>query len=127
MAGTKRSRDSDDEGEPESDDNGFDPDFEATDYREPHASSSNAPPQLPTPPKEDGPRPMKGRPRTVSSNSQPERERKAIQIEYIQDKSRRHITFSKRKAGIMKKVRASRISFGAHGLDGSHRPMSSRP
>lgn len=30
--------------------------------------------------------------------------RKKIQIEFIQDKSRRHITFSKRKAGIMKKV-----------------------
>jgi len=30
--------------------------------------------------------------------------KKKIQIEYIQDKSRRHITFSKRKAGIMKKV-----------------------
>lgn len=30
--------------------------------------------------------------------------RKKIKIEYIQDKSRRHITFSKRKAGIMKKV-----------------------
>jgi hypothetical protein len=31
--------------------------------------------------------------------------RRKIQIEFIQDKSRRHITFSKRKAGIMKKVR----------------------
>jgi hypothetical protein len=30
--------------------------------------------------------------------------RRKIQIEFIQDKSRRHITFSKRKAGIMKKV-----------------------
>ena len=30
--------------------------------------------------------------------------RKKIKIEYIQDKNRRHITFSKRKAGIMKKV-----------------------
>lgn len=30
--------------------------------------------------------------------------RRKIKIEYIQDKSRRHITFSKRKAGIMKKV-----------------------
>lgn len=27
-----------------------------------------------------------------------------IKIEYIENKSRRHITFSKRKAGIMKKV-----------------------
>ncbi|PJF19046.1 hypothetical protein PSACC_01132 [Paramicrosporidium saccamoebae] len=30
--------------------------------------------------------------------------RRKIRIEYIDDKSRRHITFSKRKAGIMKKV-----------------------
>lgn len=30
--------------------------------------------------------------------------RKKIKIEYIDDKSKRHITFSKRKAGIMKKV-----------------------
>jgi len=30
--------------------------------------------------------------------------RRKIKIEFIQDKSRRHITFSKRKAGIMKKV-----------------------
>jgi hypothetical protein len=30
--------------------------------------------------------------------------RRKIKIEYIRDKSRRHITFSKRKAGIMKKV-----------------------
>lgn len=32
--------------------------------------------------------------------------RRKIKIEFIQDKSRRHITFSKRKAGIMKKVRS---------------------
>ena len=32
--------------------------------------------------------------------------RRKIRIEYIEDKSRRHITFSKRKAGIMKKVAA---------------------
>jgi hypothetical protein len=31
--------------------------------------------------------------------------RRKIQIEYIEEKSKRHITFSKRKAGIMKKVR----------------------
>ena len=31
--------------------------------------------------------------------------RRRINIEFIEDKSRRHITFSKRKAGIMKKVR----------------------
>jgi hypothetical protein len=30
--------------------------------------------------------------------------RRKIRIEYITDKSRRHITFSKRKSGIMKKV-----------------------
>ncbi|ORX37029.1 SRF-type transcription factor (DNA-binding and dimerization domain)-domain-containing protein, partial [Kockovaella imperatae] len=30
--------------------------------------------------------------------------RRKIRIEYIADKSRRHITFSKRKAGIMKKA-----------------------
>jgi len=35
----------------------------------------------------------------------PGRERRKIEIKFIQDKSRRHITFSKRKAGIMKKVR----------------------
>lgn len=31
--------------------------------------------------------------------------RRKIKIELIEDKSRRHITFSKRKLGIMKKVR----------------------
>lgn len=31
--------------------------------------------------------------------------RRKIQIEYIEEKSKRHITFSKRKAGIMKKAR----------------------
>lgn len=35
------------------------------------------------------------------------RERRKIEIKFISDKSRRHITFSKRKAGIMKKVRDS--------------------
>ncbi|RDW72643.1 MADS-box domain-containing protein [Aspergillus mulundensis] len=35
------------------------------------------------------------------------RERRKIEIKFIQDKSRRHITFSKRKAGIMKKVRST--------------------
>ncbi|KAL8721883.1 MAG: hypothetical protein Q9225_001519 [Loekoesia sp. 1 TL-2023] len=34
----------------------------------------------------------------------PGRERRKIDIKFIQDKSRRHITFSKRKAGIMKKA-----------------------
>jgi len=31
-------------------------------------------------------------------------ERRKISIQYIKEKSRRHITFSKRKSGIMKKV-----------------------
>lgn len=39
-------------------------------------------------------------------DDKPGRERRKIEIKFIQDKSRRHITFSKRKAGIMKKVRA---------------------
>ena len=45
--------------------------------------------------------------------------RRKIRIEYITDKSRRHITFSKRKAGIMKKVssrwedRLREICFGS--------------
>lgn len=40
------------------------------------------------------------------SESKPEKRsgRRKIKIEFIEDKSRRHITFSKRKAGIMKKV-----------------------
>lgn len=40
------------------------------------------------------------------NDSKPEKRsgRRKIKIEYIEDKSRRHITFSKRKAGIMKKV-----------------------
>lgn len=40
------------------------------------------------------------------------RERRKIEIKFISDKSRRHITFSKRKAGIMKKV--------CCGFDGGH-------
>lgn len=43
-------------------------------------------------------------------DDKPGRERRKIDIKFIQDKSRRHITFSKRKAGIMKKVRG-RCSF----------------
>lgn len=42
-------------------------------------------------------------------DDKPGRERRKIEIKFIQDKSRRHITFSKRKAGIMKKV--SRVFF----------------
>lgn len=37
-------------------------------------------------------------------NQQKRTGRRKIKIEYIEDKSRRHITFSKRKAGIMKKA-----------------------
>jgi len=54
-------------------------------------------------------------------DDKPGRERRKIEIKFIQDKSRRHITFSKRKAGIMKKVprrrrraRASRVLHRAH-------------
>lgn len=38
------------------------------------------------------------------------RERRKIEIKFIADKSRRHITFSKRKAGIMKKVGLSSLA-----------------
>lgn len=44
-------------------------------------------------------------------DDKPGRERRKIEIKFIQDKSRRHITFSKRKAGIMKKVSGIRPSF----------------
>ncbi|KAL9630194.1 MAG: hypothetical protein Q9164_006542 [Protoblastenia rupestris] len=37
-------------------------------------------------------------------DDKPGRERRKIDIKFISDKSRRHITFSKRKAGIMKKA-----------------------
>jgi len=44
-------------------------------------------------------------PYTAPVKEQPQRRgRRKINIEYIQDKSRRQITFSKRKAGIMKKA-----------------------
>jgi hypothetical protein len=43
------------------------------------------------------------------------RERRKIEIKFIADKSRRHITFSKRKAGIMKKVSAPASSELSHG------------
>lgn len=36
--------------------------------------------------------------------------RRKINIEYIEEKSKRHITFSKRKAGIMKKVRVTSVA-----------------
>jgi hypothetical protein len=51
------------------------------------------------------------RPRTAAAEDDDDddekagRERRKIEIKFISDKSRRHITFSKRKAGIMKKVR----------------------
>ncbi|KAI5949576.1 MCM1 [Candida jiufengensis] len=38
------------------------------------------------------------------STGKTQKERRKIEIKFIQDKSRRHITFSKRKAGIMKKA-----------------------
>lgn len=40
----------------------------------------------------------------VGSKNEKRAGRRKIKIEYIDDKSRRHITFSKRKAGIMKKA-----------------------
>jgi len=45
-------------------------------------------------------------PSLVTDGPSPERKagRRKINIEFIEDKSRRHITFSKRKAGIMKKA-----------------------
>ncbi|KZO97138.1 SRF-TF-domain-containing protein, partial [Calocera viscosa TUFC12733] len=42
--------------------------------------------------------------------------RRKIKIEFIQDKSRRHITFSKRKAGIMKKARICMYASGKQQL-----------
>ena len=47
-------------------------------------------------------------------DDKPGRERRKIEIKFIQDKSRRHITFSKRKAGIMKKVRSSSFHLEQH-------------
>lgn len=47
-------------------------------------------------------------------DDKPGRERRKIDIKFIQDKSRRHITFSKRKAGIMKKVRLQKDPSVAH-------------
>lgn len=44
-------------------------------------------------------------------DDKPGRERRKIEIKFIQDKSRRHITFSKRKAGIMKKVHRASFLF----------------
>lgn len=50
-------------------------------------------------------------------DDKPGRERRKIDIKFIQDKSRRHITFSKRKAGIMKKVSSLPFMYtGKHAL-----------
>lgn len=51
------------------------------------------------------PRPSAAADDDDDDDDKPGRERRKIEIKFIQDKSRRHITFSKRKAGIMKKVR----------------------
>ena len=50
------------------------------------------------------PRPSAAADDDDDDDDKPGRERRKIEIKFIQDKSRRHITFSKRKAGIMKKV-----------------------
>ena len=50
------------------------------------------------------PRPSAAADEDDDDDDKPGRERRKIEIKFIQDKSRRHITFSKRKAGIMKKV-----------------------
>ncbi|CRK27983.1 hypothetical protein BN1723_014062 [Verticillium longisporum] len=51
------------------------------------------------------------------------RERRKIEIKFINDKSRRHITFSKRKAGIMKKC-----AWGIYvsGMGGPHNKVAGR-
>lgn len=43
----------------------------------------------------------------TAGNEDEEKGKRKMTIEYIEEKSKRHITFSKRKAGIMKKVRSS--------------------
>ncbi|KAI9809308.1 MAG: hypothetical protein M1825_002599 [Sarcosagium campestre] len=50
------------------------------------------------------PRPSAGVDDDDDDDDKTGRERRKIEIKFIQDKSRRHITFSKRKAGIMKKA-----------------------
>ncbi len=52
--------------------------------------------------------------------------RRKIKIEFIQDKSRRHITFSKRKAGIMKKVRPSSALLSLSSTSSSTSPATRR-
>lgn len=53
--------------------------------------------------KEEGSRPSSSAANSSTSANNTNGRRK-IKIQYIEDKNRRHITFSKRKAGIMKKV-----------------------
>jgi len=53
-------------------------------------------------------------------DDKPGRERRKIEIKFIQDKSRRHITFSKRKAGIMKKVRSPEYRTGTPSTPSRH-------
>lgn len=47
----------------------------------------------------------------IEEEDEREKGRRKIHIEYIEEKSKRHITFSKRKAGIMKKVGLIRVCF----------------
>lgn len=61
-------------------------------------------------------------------DDKPGRERRKIEIKFIQDKSRRHITFSKRKAGIMKKVSsdpsgALTVAHARRDTSASHAPI----
>lgn len=59
----------------------------------------------------DEPRQQAGEADNIEEDDSPDKRstgRRKITIEFIEDKSRRHITFSKRKAGIMKKVLHSR-------------------
>ena len=58
-------------------------------------------------------------------DDKPGRERRKIDIKFISDKSRRHITFSKRKAGIMKKVRPSSSSSSLSSTS-NHHPQNIR-
>ena len=55
------------------------------------------------------------------------RERRKIEIKFISDKSRRHITFSKRKAGIMKKVRCAVNSPSIHHHIFTRFPVAAAP
>ena len=58
-------------------------------------------------------------------DDKPGRERRKIEIKFIQDKSRRHITFSKRKAGIMKKVSRASHRFASRRTASQHSPCAS--